>query len=68
MILNVDKLPFLVDPLEGMATVPVVVAPSFRGAVITEEHHACMVGFGCKSKKIKKGVIIQQKVLWVSRL
>lgn len=59
MILDVHKLSFLVDPLEGVATIAMVVAPSIWRPVITEEHHACMVGLGCESEKIKKGVVVQ---------
>jgi hypothetical protein len=65
MILDVDELPILVNPLEGMTTISVVVSPSIWSPVITEEHHTCVIGLGSESQEIKKGVVIQQEVLGV---
>jgi hypothetical protein len=45
VILDVDKLSLLVDPLESMAPITVIVTPSLGSTMVTEEHHAGMVGF-----------------------
>ena len=58
MILNIDEISFLINPLECMAAIAVVVTPSIRSTVITEKHHACMVGLGRQSEKVEQGVII----------
>lgn len=44
----------LVDPLERMAAVAMLVAPSLRSAMVAEKHEPCMVGLRRTSQKIKK--------------
>ena len=68
VILNIHKLSLLVDPFESMATVTMVVGPSVRCPVITEEHDPRMVCFWGECQEIKERIIIKQKVLRIPRL
>jgi hypothetical protein len=68
VILDVNKLSFLVHPLERVASITVVVTPSLRSTMVTEKHHACMIGFRSERKKVKEGVVVKQEVLWVAGL
>ena len=55
-------------PSKGMATVAMIVSPSIGCAVITEEHHACVVAFRIVCQKVKEGIVIQEKVVRVTSL
>ena len=68
VILDVDELPSFVYPLESVTTISVIMFPSIWSTMITEKHHTCVIGFGGERQQIKKGVVIQEKVLWVPRL
>lgn len=68
VVFDVDEFAFLVDPLECVAAVAVVVGPAIRSTVVGEEHHTCVVGFGCEGEEIKEGVVVEEEVLGAAGL
>ncbi len=36
--------------------------------MVTEEHHASMVAFGRVCQQIEQGVVVEEKILWVTGL
>lgn len=68
VILDVDKLSFLVDPLEGVATVAVIEAPSLGCAMIAEEHETSVIALGSVSEQVEDAIIVEEEVLGVSML
>lgn len=68
MVFDVDEFSVGVDPFEGVTSVAVVEAPAVGGSVVTEEHEACVVGFGGVGEEVKEGVVVQEEVGWVAIL
>lgn len=68
VVLDVDKFALLVDPLECVATIAVVVGPSLRCTVVTEEHHTGVNRFGGVAEQIECGIVVEQEVTRVACL
>ena len=68
MVLNVHKLSISVHPLESVAAVAVVEAPSTGSAVIAKEHETSMVAFGCAGEEIENAIIVKKEILRISQL
>jgi len=68
VVLDVDKFALLVDPLECVATIAVVVGPSLRCTVVTEEHDTGMNRFGGVAEQIECGIVVEQEVTGVACL
>lgn len=68
VVLDVDKLSVGVYPFKGVAAIAVVEAPAVGGAMVAEEHEACMIGFGCVGEEVEESVMVQEEVGWVAIL
>jgi hypothetical protein len=58
-VLDVHKLSSSVDPLEGVATVSVLLGETIWSAVVTEEHHTSMIAFWCVGEEVESGVVVR---------
>lgn len=68
VILDIDEFPVLIDPLEGMTSISMVESPRLRCSVVTEEHKACVVGFGSVGKRVEQRIEVEEKVLRITTL
>lgn len=68
VVLNVDELALLVDPLESVTAVAVVVCPAIGSAVVGEEHEPCMIAFGSVAEEVKGCVVVEEEVLGITGL
>ncbi len=68
VVLDIDKLSFRVHPLESVAAVAVVEAPSAGSAVIAKEHEASVVALRRAGEEIEDAIIVNEEVLGVSVL
>jgi hypothetical protein len=46
----------------------VIEAPADGGAVIAEEHHACMIALRRVAQQVKDGIVVEEEVLGVTPL
>ena len=44
------------------------ISPSLGSTVVTEEHQCGMIGFGSAPQKVKKCIIVDQKIGWIAML
>jgi len=58
-VLDVHKLALGIHPLEGVTAVSVLLGESIWSAVVTEEHHASMIAFGCVGEEVESGVVVR---------
>lgn len=68
VVFDIDEPALSVDPLEGVATIAVVKAPSYGSSVVTEEHETSMITLRCACKQVKDTVVVEQEVLGVAVL
>ena len=68
MVLDVDESALSVNPLKGIAAVPVVRTPFLRSTVVAEEHETSVVALRIASKQIEDAVVVEQEVLGVAVL
>ena len=83
MVLDINELALGVDPacvstevecrffdlpLEGMASVAMIMPPAIWSAMVAEEHHASMIAFGSVRQQVKRRIVVQQKVVWSASL
>ena len=68
VVFDIDELTFCIDPFKGMSSVSMTITPSFGCTVITEEHEAGVVTFGCIFQKVKYTIVVEKKVLRIAVL
>jgi hypothetical protein len=68
VVFDVDELTLGIDPLESVAAVSVLVAPTFWGAMIAEEHETGMVTFWGVCEQVEQRIVIREEVLGVAGL
>jgi hypothetical protein len=62
MVLDVHEVAIFVHPLERVASVSVVEAPSLRCSMIAEEHETGVIRLRSVSKEVEEGIVVQQEI------
>lgn len=68
VILDVDELALVVNPLKSVTSITVVEAPAHRCTVVAKEHQTRVIGLRSVTQEIKQSVLVEQEVLRVTPL